>query len=90
MMTYNHPYYARLVEGAGYRKAHDLFAFWGPVEMVHDLPGESGRLVADAIGVEKVWVNGHLSVDGNEPTGVLAGSVLRSGRDTDTVGVDAP
>ena len=62
----------------------------GPVQMVHDLPGESGRLVAEAIGVEKVWVNGQLSVDANEPTGVLAGTVLRSGRDTDTVGVAAP
>jgi hypothetical protein len=30
-------------------------------------------------------VNGRLSVDANVPTGVLAGTVLRSGRDTDTV-----
>ena len=53
--------------------------------MVNDLPGGSGRLSAEAIGIEKVFVNGRLSVDGNVPTGTLAGSVLKSGRDTDTV-----
>ena len=62
----------------------------GPVMMVNDLPGGSGRLSAEAIGVEKVFVNGRLSVDGNVPTGVLAGSVLKSGRDTDTVTAGSP
>ena len=28
MMTYNPPYYARLIENYGFRKAQDLFAFW--------------------------------------------------------------
>ena len=57
----------------------------GPVMMIHDLPGGSGRLSAEAIGVAKVFVNGRLAVDGNVPTGVLAGTLLKSGRDTDTV-----
>jgi GNAT superfamily N-acetyltransferase len=29
MLTYNPPYYARLLEGCGFRKAHDLYAYWG-------------------------------------------------------------
>ena len=37
MMTYNPPYYQRLVEGYGFRKSQDLFAYWGPVDMVYKL-----------------------------------------------------
>ena len=62
----------------------------GDVVMVHDLPGGSGRLSAEAIGIAKVFVNGELSVDANVPTGVLAGTILKSGRDTDTVLVGNP
>ncbi len=57
----------------------------GEVHMVHDLPSGAGRLVAEAEGVAKVFVNGRLTVDANVPTGVLAGTLLKSGRDTDTV-----
>ncbi len=57
----------------------------GEVHMVNDLPGGAGRLVAEAEGVSKVFVNGRLTVDANVPTGVLAGTILRSGRDTETV-----
>jgi hypothetical protein len=32
MMTYNPPYYARLLEGQGLAKAKDLLAFWFPLE----------------------------------------------------------
>ena len=32
MMTYNPEYYPRLVEGYGFRKAHDLYAYWGQRE----------------------------------------------------------
>lgn len=37
MMTYNPPYYARLFDDYGFRKAHDLFAFWGHTEMLAKL-----------------------------------------------------
>jgi N-acyl-D-aspartate/D-glutamate deacylase len=59
----------------------------GEVEMIHDLPGGAGRLYAEAVGIEKVFVNGRLAVDGGRPTGVLAGQILRSGTDTETVAV---
>jgi len=59
----------------------------GEVEMVHDLPGGAGRLYADAHGIDKVFVNGRLAVDAGQATGTLAGQILRSGRDTETVAV---
>jgi GNAT superfamily N-acetyltransferase len=34
MMTYNPPYYARLIENCGFRKSQDLYAFWGHIEML--------------------------------------------------------
>ncbi|NUQ61775.1 MAG: N-acetyltransferase [Pirellulales bacterium] len=34
MMTYNPPYYPRLIEGCGFRKVQDLYAYWGSVEML--------------------------------------------------------
>jgi GNAT superfamily N-acetyltransferase len=34
MMTYNPPYYARLIESYGFRKSQDLFAFWGHIDML--------------------------------------------------------
>ncbi len=37
MMTYNKPYYGRLIEGWGFRKVQDLYAFWGHVDMVSKL-----------------------------------------------------
>jgi N-acyl-D-aspartate/D-glutamate deacylase len=57
----------------------------GEIRFRRDLPGDAGRLYADAVGVEKVFVNGRLSVDGGRPTGTLPGVVLRSGRETETV-----
>ena len=34
MMPYNPPYYARLVEGYGFRKTQDVYAYWGHAEML--------------------------------------------------------
>ena len=34
MMTYNPPYYEQLVEGFGFRKAQDLYAYWGSIDML--------------------------------------------------------
>jgi GNAT superfamily N-acetyltransferase len=41
MMTYNPPYYARLMENYGFRKTQDLYAFWGHADM---LPAISRKL----------------------------------------------
>ena len=41
MMTYNPPYYERLLETYGFRKTQDLYAFWGHIAM---LPKVAERL----------------------------------------------
>ncbi|HEX5615927.1 MAG TPA: amidohydrolase family protein, partial [Acidimicrobiia bacterium] len=61
----------------------------GPARLVDDLPGGTSRLVADAIGVPTVLVNGVVTVADGRATGDLPGSVLRSGRDTATVAIPA-
>lgn len=53
--------------------------------LVDDLPGGTARLTADATGVVRVLVNGVETVVDNRATGALAGSLLRSGRDTRSV-----
>ena len=57
----------------------------GEVAIVDDLPGASSRLVADAVGVERVFVNGRVVVSEGTVSGELPGRVLRSGRDTRSV-----
>jgi N-acyl-D-aspartate/D-glutamate deacylase len=59
------------------------------IELVTDLPGDSSRLFAGAIGVDKVFVNGRLTVDHGKATGDLPGAILRSGQDTVTVPLSA-
>ena len=54
-------------------------------ELVCDLPGDSPRLTAGSIGVSQVLVNGRVVVVDGEATGEMAGRVLRSGLDTETV-----
>ncbi|MFJ6725828.1 amidohydrolase family protein [Streptomyces sp. NPDC091281] len=57
----------------------------GPATLVHDLPGDSPRLDARALGVRAVWVNGVEAIRDDVVTGAVPGRVLRSGRDTRTV-----
>lgn len=37
MMTYNKPYYAKLIEGYGFFKAQDMYAFTGTTDMIEKL-----------------------------------------------------
>ena len=53
--------------------------------LVADLPGDSARLTAGSPGIVRVLVNGMPIVEDGAATGATPGSVLRSGRDTDTV-----
>ncbi len=61
----------------------------GNATTVNDLPGGTGRLNAESIGVKRVIVNGQTLVINGELTGDLPGKVLRSGRDTETVKIPA-
>src|SRR5262249_37430311 len=58
-------------------------ACWKP-SRVHDLPGGTERLVADAFGVNAVVVNGVVVREGGrdavKPDGALPGRLLRGGR----------
>ena len=56
-----------------------------PARLSFDLPGESKRLLADAIGIERVFVNGVPTLVSGQATGLTPGTVLRSGTDTETV-----
>ncbi|MCB5179691.1 N-acyl-D-amino-acid deacylase family protein [Streptomyces antimicrobicus] len=58
----------------------------GPATLVHDLPGAGPRLDSRAAGIVSVRVNGVETVRDDRVTGAVPGTVLRSGRDTRTVG----
>jgi N-acyl-D-aspartate/D-glutamate deacylase len=60
-----------------------------PATSLHDLPGGGERLSATARGMEHVFVGGVEVVAGTALTGARPGTVLRSGRDTDTVSLDS-
>jgi len=48
MMTYNPPYYERLIENFGFRKTQDLYAFWGHLAMLPAIAAKLGP-IADQI-----------------------------------------
>ncbi len=61
----------------------------GELHLRRDLPGDSPRLYAESLGVERVFVNGVGTIVDGQPLGALPGRVLRSGTDTATVPIPA-
>jgi N-acyl-D-aspartate/D-glutamate deacylase len=60
-----------------------------PARERHDLPAAGLRLYAESTGVEYVFVGGEAIVEHGALTDALPGTVLRSGRDTETVPIPA-
>jgi GNAT superfamily N-acetyltransferase len=58
MMAYNPPYYERLIEGYGFRKAQDLYAYWGDVEMLPAVITKYGALTDQIAERFKIRVRG--------------------------------
>ena len=48
MMTYNKPYYAKLIEGYGFFKAQDMFAYTGTTDMIAKLDPKLEFIAAEA------------------------------------------
>jgi hypothetical protein len=56
MMPYNPPYYATLIEGAGFRKAHDLLAFIGYRDKLDAVMAKMGPIAAKAAEMFQVTI----------------------------------
>jgi len=54
MMTYNPPYYARLIETYGFRKTQDLYAFWGHVGMLPAIGAKLEPIARQIIDLYKI------------------------------------
>ncbi len=61
----------------------------GPERTRYDLPGGAARLFAESMGITSVIVAGTEVCRDGVATGSLPGTLLRSGRDTDTVSAGA-
>jgi GNAT superfamily N-acetyltransferase len=48
MMTYNPPWYGRLIEGVGLTKTQDMYAFWGHVSMLESLDKKMAFVVEES------------------------------------------
>ena len=59
----------------------------GEVHTRFDLPGGAGRLYSEGDGIEHVLVGGEAIIDNGSTTEARPGTLLRSGRDTETVTV---
>jgi len=60
MMTYNPPYYERLVEEYGFRKSQDLYSYWGTIEMLPKIREKLlpiSKIVAERTGATVRSVN---------------------------------
>jgi N-acyl-D-aspartate/D-glutamate deacylase len=62
----------------------------GPLRTRSDLPSGADRLYAGSEGIDHVLVNGTAVVADGVLTGAVPGKILRSGTDTETVGIAAP
>jgi GNAT superfamily N-acetyltransferase len=48
MMTYNPPYYGRLIEGCGFQKTQDMYAFWGHIDMIAGLDKKMAFVIEES------------------------------------------
>jgi N-acyl-D-aspartate/D-glutamate deacylase len=62
----------------------------GPVSLRDDMPAGGRRLYGEAVGIDRVLVNGTEVVVAGRETGDTPGTVLRSGRDQQAAWGDAP
>lgn len=56
LLTHNPPYYGRLLESAGYAKAHDIYAYRGDVSMLDTLSKDTKLITVDRMVRERFGV----------------------------------